>query len=196
MSASKRKAMSSGKRKASSSIDDRLQPKLFNLVGIKRLESDRRDLDAAAKRQRVGEAVSAEEMQQEVAREVGVFRSELRPAAASRPVYECDLCLCIFDNHIGLRNHMQWHDKPLEQKEEGIDEVVERRFAGTVAARLLVQAGGGVSLYVLINGKSRAAIDSEAAEQRRAYEAAQEASHVESEVGSPSLALAPSPPSP
>ena len=50
------------------------------------------------------------------------------------------------------------HDKPLEQKEggglEGIDEVVERRFAGTVAAR-------------------RAAIDSEAAEKRRAYAAAQ-----------------------
>ena len=42
---------------------------------------------------------------------------------------------------------------------------------------------------MLVNGKSeepRAAIDSEAAEKRRAYAAAQEASRVEREVGSPS----------
>ena len=96
---------------------------------------------------------------------------------------------------------MQWHDKLCKEKEEGIDEVIERRFVGTVAGLLLVQAGGGVSFYRLINGKGRAAIDSEAAEHRRVYEAAQEASRVANEKGflhaSPSLSPSPSPaPSP
>ena len=87
---------------------------------------------------------------------------------------------------------MQWHDKLCKEKEEGIDEVIERRFVGTVAGLLLVQAGGGVSFYRLINGKGRAAIDSEAAEHRRVYEAAQEASRVESEVGFPHPSPSPS----
>ena len=46
------------------------------------------------------------------------------------------MCLKSFDTAIGLRNHMQWHEKP---HEEGIDEIIRRKFAGTVSARMLVE---------------------------------------------------------
>ena len=92
-----------------------------------------------------------------------------RRLASSGLTYECDLCLKSFDTAIGLRNHMQWHEKP---REKGIDEIICRKFAGTVSARILVADGGAVRLYLLVNGKSREAVDSEAAEARRAWEAA------------------------
>jgi hypothetical protein len=40
---------------------------------------------------------------------------------------------------------MQWHEKP---HEEDIDEIIQRKFAGTVSARMLVADGGAVGFKI------------------------------------------------
>ena len=152
------------------------QPKLYDsMAGATKLQFNRRELDKAAAAQRAGEAIAYKELESKYSQPVVKFRSEIteergegEASASSGRTYECDLCLKSFDTAIGLRNHMQWHEKP---REEGIDEIISRKFAGTVSARMLVADGGAVRLYLLVNGKSREAVDSEAAEARRAWEA-------------------------
>ena len=157
------------------------QPKLYEAIpGATKLQLNRRELDQAAAAQRAGEAIAYTELENKYSQPVVKFRSEItreraeaegaeaEGAASSGCKYECDLCLKSFDTAIGLRNHMQWHEKPLE---EGIDKLIRRSFAGTVSARMLVADGGAVRLYLLVNGKSREAVDSQAAEAQRAWEA-------------------------
>ena len=152
------------------------QPKLYDsMAGATKLQFNRRELDKAAAAQRAGEAIAYKELESKYSQPVVKFRSEIteergegEASASSGRTYECDLCLKSFDTAIGLRNHMQWHEKP---HEEGIDEIIRRKFAGTVSARMLVADGGTVRLYLLVNGKSSEAVDSEAAEARRAWEA-------------------------
>jgi hypothetical protein len=166
-----------GKRKSPAEEPQRAkskQPKLYDsMVGATKLQFNRRELDQAAAAQRTGEAIAYNELESKYSQPVVKFRSEITEErgegeGSSGRTYECDLCLKSFDTAIGLRNHMQWHEKPLE---EGIDELIRRSFAGTVSARMLVADGGAVRLYLLVNGKSREAVDSEAAEARRAWEA-------------------------
>eukprot|EP00900_Chrysochromulina_parva_P018009 jgi/Chrpa1/26209/Chrysochromulina_OHIO_Genome00027491-RA len=151
------------------------QPKLYDsMAGATKLQFNRRELDEAAAAQRAGEAIAYKELESKYSQPVVKFRSEITEergegAASSGRTYECDLCLKSFDTAIGLRNHMQWHEK--KPREEGIDQIICRKFAGTVSARMLVADGGAVRLYLLVNGKSCEAIDSEAAEARRAWEA-------------------------
>ena len=76
--------------------------------------------------------------------------------------YECDLCSRVFGTAIGLRNHMMYHERLVEEAgEKGVEELVVCRFAGTVSARLLVAEGSAVRLYVMVNGKSREQVDTQ-----------------------------------
>ena len=134
------------------------QPKLYDTMpGATKLQLNRRELDQAAAAQRAGEAIAYTELENKYSQPVVKFRSEItreraeaegaeaEGVASSGCKYECDLCLKSFDTAIGLRNHMQWHEKPLE---EGIDKLIRRSFAGTVSARMLVADGGAVRLYL------------------------------------------------
>lgn len=127
------------------------------MVGATKLQFNRRELDQAAAAQRTGEAIAYNELESMYSQPVVKFRSEITEErgegeGSSGRTYECDLCLKSFDTAIGLRNHMQWHEEPLE---EGIDELIRRSFAGTVSARMLVADGGAVRLYLLVEGGAR-----------------------------------------
>ena len=153
--------------------------------GIKLVQLDRRDLKDAAASQSVGSAVPFEELKEQVAQQVDEFRSVKRARLAAERgeadmAYQCELCSKTFKTALGLRNHMQWHTEKMDEEDsddsdEGVAKLIQRRFAGTVDARVLVADGGQVRLYLLVNGRSRAQIDDEAAQQRREFEAAQAA---------------------
>ena len=98
------------------------QPKLYDSMACAtKLQFNRRELDKAAAAQRAGEAIAYKELESKYSQPVVKFRSEIteergegEASASSGRTYECDLCLKSFDTAIGLRNHMQWHEKPHE----------------------------------------------------------------------------------
>lgn len=155
------------------------QPTLFRAAGsAARLLMRKREREVYAAQQAEGEAVSLEQMQQDVALEVVRFPSEIRPPPPPpKPVFNCVTCGKSFGRAVDLTSHRLW--KHPTQPRDRIAMPV-RTFRGSLSAPLSVGADGVVSVTILVNGKSREQLVSEAEADERALDAAKLEREVES----------------
>jgi hypothetical protein len=145
------------------------QSKMFHSKDIAKFFVPKKQADAAAKRQGVGEAVSAEEFEAVVALEVVELPSERAPPRVQvAAVYGCSRCNFTARTPSALKSHEIW--KHPSQPRKPVD-MPARPFHGRVNASVsLVE--GSVRLMVRINGKGREQLLREAEEGRLAAAAA------------------------
>ena len=150
------------------------QSSLLSISGISKQLLPKAQLDAYRERQVDGEAVSDAMMHADVAMEVNTLPTEQewrRQPPPPKPAFGCVTCGKSFGRAVALCNHRLWKH-PTQPRQ--VVAMPARVFRGSLSASLAVGPDGAVGVTVLVNGKTRAQLVSDAEADERAADAARE----------------------